>query len=89
MPESEFKVSFGRTARTLVYEDHLGVLLFAFDVSPSEESEGTWNLHLGNQPLNEDGTIVESIDSSDRQRIAVAIDRTRQYASSRGYHVEE
>ena len=87
MSESpEFKVSFGPTAGTLVYEDQLGVIMFACDISPSEESTGRYNLHLGRQPLTEDGKFMECKNPLDRERVALALDRTRQYVSSRGYH---
>ena len=43
-----FKVSFGRIARTLVYEDAQGTILFTFDASPTkDQATGKSNLHLG------------------------------------------
>ena len=51
-PQTPHKVSFGRTGRTLVYEDAIGTLLFVFDCSPADQRSGkNWNLHLSRSAL--------------------------------------
>jgi len=61
------KVSFGRTARTLVYEDAAGILDFTFECSPAEGQSGKkWNLHLGKQVLVEVGGKLEMTDGETR-----------------------
>jgi len=84
----EFAVSFGRIGRTLLYEDAFGTLLFAFDVAPSIGTQKEWTLHLGKQPLATDGTMIEYANRAERERVAVALQRVKDYVSSRGYDVE-
>jgi hypothetical protein len=80
------KVSFGRTARTLVYEDHEGRLLFAFEISPARKPEqGEWLIQFGT-PLPEQGKTIEFPLSKDR--LSFAIEKTKEFLLSRGYQVE-
>jgi hypothetical protein len=87
----DYKVSFGRTARTLVYEDAGGTLLFAFDCSPAEKQSGKrWNLHLGKKALFQVGGKFVPSDTgtqSEQERVAAARERVVQYALSCGYNV--
>ena len=89
--DANFKVSFGRTGRTLVYEDEAGMLLFAFDCSPAKkETAKEWNLHLGTRALVEEGgklVLHNSNSELERERVATAIERVGLYASSCGYLV--
>ena len=89
--EANYKVSFGRIGRTLVYEDEAGILLFTFDCSPAEKpSEREWNLHLSKKALVDvGGNFVLNNGSSEVEldRLATALERVRQYASSCGYIV--
>ncbi len=85
----EFKVSFGKIARTLVYEDALGAFCFAFEVSPAEDqSQGEWNLYLGRQGLTLDGRKIAIQTETEQERVALAWKRAKQYASSQGYRVD-
>ena len=84
----DYKVSFGKIARTIVYEDDVGSLLFVFDASVNrDQSTGKWTLYLDCQPLV-DGRIVEPKSEEDRRRVASAVKRAKRYAESRGYLVE-
>lgn len=85
---TEYKVSFGSIARTLVYEDSLGGICFAFDVSPADDlSKAKWNLHLGRQALTPNGEKLLHNTTAETERIAVALDKIKEYAASRGYLV--
>jgi len=87
MKVGEFKVSFGRVARTLKYEDSDGTITFPFDVSPSEKSPGHWKLHMALEGVIEEGKILDCSTEKVRHRMATAFERTRQFASSCGYEV--
>jgi len=48
----QYKVSLGRTATTLDYEDATGIVTFAFDITPAEkQSARNWTLHLDGRAL--------------------------------------
>ena len=82
-------MSFGRIARTLLYEDTFGTLLFAFDISPSGgTSKRKWTLHLAEHPCPADGMMIECANRAERERVAVALQRVKDYVSSCGYDVE-
>jgi len=83
----EFTVSFGRVDRTLIYVDGIGSLCFTFDVSPSEGSATKWTLYLDQKPLTEDCKVLECRTQQDRERVAQALQRTKEYTTSRGYDV--
>ena len=89
--EANYKVSFGRTGRTLVYEDEVGILLFTFDCSPAKKETGReWNLHLGKRALADEGgkfVLHNGNSEVERERVATAMERVGQYASSCGYLV--
>jgi hypothetical protein len=81
------KVAFGRTARTLVYEDHEGTLLFGFEISPARNPEqGKWLIQLGSTPLPQQGTTIKFPLSKDK--LSFAIEKTKEFLLSRGYQVE-
>jgi len=85
---AEAKVMFGKVAGTLVYEDELGQMVFVFDVSPAkDDSTGKWKLYLNSQPLV-NGKVAQPKTESEWQRIATAVEGTKQYAESRGYLIE-
>jgi len=87
--DSQYRVNFGQIARTLVYEDERGAIIFAFDVTPTKgQSKAQWILHLSGQPVAQNGKMVEFRMQSERERICLAFERTKQYAASRGYQVE-
>ena len=80
-------VEFGKIARTIIYKDTEGGLCFCFDVAPSTDlTKGKWIMFLGAQPLSEDGkrTPIEI----PAERVKLAFERTKAYATSCGYHVE-
>jgi hypothetical protein len=82
------KIGFGRTARTLLYEDELGILCFTFDISPAAgESKGTWNLHLSGHPLVKCGNKYEPTPAINSERAETALERVTEYATSCGYLV--
>jgi hypothetical protein len=89
--ESTYKVIFGRMARTLIYEDSAGTLLFTFDVSRAKaDTRKEWNLHLDKRPLvGEAGKFVlyDHDSQIEQERVAKAFERVEQYASSCGYFV--
>jgi hypothetical protein len=83
---NEYKVSFDRAARTLLYEDAAGILRFVFDVTPnSHQSEKRWTLHLS-PALAPDG--IKPTSQAERERISIALERVQEYASSCGYLVK-
>ena len=75
----EYKVSFGRAARTLLYEDAVGILRFVFDVTPNnDQSEKRWTLHLS-PATAPDG--IKPTSQAERERISIALERVQEYAS--------
>jgi hypothetical protein len=86
---SQYTVSFGRVARTMIYEDTQGVLVFTFDVRPAPDSNTKrWILSLGRRPLTEDHQMVVASTENERRRVDEAAGRTLGYALSCGYIVE-
>lgn len=83
----QYKVTFGRTAGTLVYEDQEGTLHFGFDISPAKEPEkGEWMIDLGSTPRTAQGKLIQVPDFK-RERLSFAIEKTKEYLLSRGYQV--
>jgi hypothetical protein len=84
----EYTVSFGEIARTLVYEDSQGALLFTFEVGPAKDStKGKWDMHLDRRPLTADLKMLVATKDSDHKRSDTAVLRTADYAQSCGYVV--
>jgi hypothetical protein len=73
---SEYKISMGPVARTLVYEDSSGALRFTFDV---ETANNKTTIFLDPKMK----TIIQSAQA----RIDLAYERTKQYLVSRGYEI--
>jgi len=85
MDYGDYRVGFGRTAGTLVYEDAGGAILFAFDLRTSENPEkGKWTIELSSKPRDID---LKLLKNEDPERISEAFERTKQFALSRGYQV--
>src|SRR5882672_2534135 len=85
-----YKVTFGRVARTLVYEDAVGTVAFTFDVGASEDpSKETWMVHLEHGGTTPDGktSIVNSALPHDW--VVAARDRVKQYLLGIGYQVKD
>ena len=73
----------------LVYEDAEGVICFAFDLSADEDqAKEKWKLHLDRQPLTQEGKKLECTTTAERKRVTVGLERTKEYAASRGYLVD-
>ena len=68
----DYKVSVGRIARTLIYEDSKGTLCFTFDVDPSPEAKTIILEPFG-----------KSLIEAEQLRIDMALDRVKQYLLSR------
>ena len=74
----------------MVYKDAAGSLLFTFDVSPAAKQSGRKsNLHLDKGELIEVGgkLLKYGNTASERERLAMARERVREYAASCGYVV--
>jgi hypothetical protein len=92
MNSIDYKVSFGKTARTLLYEDSNGTVRFGFDVNPSQEkSKEKWTIEL-ECPSNEYERIASiknrQLWVAEQKRVDIAIERTKQYLISCGYLVK-
>lgn len=84
----EYKIGFGSVARTLVYEDGLGVIIFAFDVNPVvDKATNMYRIYIGDRGLSTDYKMMKNLTASGRDRVALAHQRTREFAISRGYLV--
>jgi hypothetical protein len=79
---SEYSVSFGRVARTIPYQDGVGILQFGFDVKPAKSpATGKWVLVL------ERKVLVPGGGGANPNRAEVAFARVKEYAISCGYEV--
>ncbi|MDB6016685.1 MAG: hypothetical protein JWR19_1174 [Pedosphaera sp.] len=74
---SDYKVSVGRIARTLLYEDAQGTIRLGFDVDTSDGKK----LVILERP-------GKSLIEAQQLRIDLAFERAKQYLISRGYTVE-
>jgi hypothetical protein len=85
----DFTVSFGPIARTIVYEDPQGKVVYTFDVSQStDQKQAQSTLHLDRRPLTEALKLVTSASPIESERFATALNRAANYAVSCGYVVE-
>jgi hypothetical protein len=73
--EDDFSVRFGRTARTLEYEDLRGKLVFTFDVDPNDGKSIVLEHYPASMPLGPE--------------YGVAFDRTKKFLKAHGYDVRE
>ncbi len=86
----EYKIQFGRIARTLLYEDSQGAIRFTFDCSLGRGPNGKYIVELDHPSL-----VLKRINSiedehlrmAERQRMDLAIERTKQYLLSCGYEI--
>jgi len=75
---SDYKVSLGRIARTLLYEDPQGTIRFGFDFDTANGQ----NILILERPANDPkGTIEQS-------RIDLAFERTKQHLLKEGHQVK-
>ena len=85
----KYRVRFGALAGTLVYEDEDGVIIFMFEIRPSERPEkGRWTIDLSSSPRNGEAKPFESEVSGGQERVRLAFERTKQYALSSGYQID-
>jgi len=75
---SNYKVSFGPAARTLLYEDSEGTTLFTFDLGDK-----------GSNTLSLEGRVENGAQPDKQARRNLAFERASQYLVSRGYKVED
>ena len=82
-----YEVTVGCEARTLVYRDMPGKLIFTFDM---DTVNGQKTIFLDPIPLTEDFKEIKKsgLSKDELTRVALAVERTTQYLLSRGYHVE-
>ena len=73
----DYKISFGSIARTLIYEDARGTVLFTFDV----DTENGRNCIILEPPSRE---LIEA----EQLRQDLALQRVKQHLVSKGYDVE-
>jgi hypothetical protein len=83
-----YNVSLGKVARTLLYEDSLGTMLFSFDV----DTTGDRKFVILERPLNRLNEIDTVKDDRKRtaqhERVRLAFDRTRQHLIQEGHQVK-
>jgi hypothetical protein len=84
----DFKITFGQIARTIVYEDANGKLVYTFDVTRADSHAAQSTLHLDRRPLTEAHKLVTSASHTESERCATALIRTANFAASCGYAVE-
>lgn len=88
----DYKVSFGKIARTILYEDFEGVIRFTFDASPSKESsERRWTMILERPPgrfRQIDEIEDEHLRTVEQRQLELAFERVRQYLVACGYQVK-
>jgi hypothetical protein len=88
MDQSQFSVRFGAEARTIVYQDPVGEMLFVFDVDPNDTRPSTkWTVYLSPVPLTVQRTRLDKTIAIDAQRIELARQRVAAYVESCGYIV--
>lgn len=81
---TDHSVRFGSIARTLIYEDHEGLLYFAFDLDAEKNPQtGKWTLYLERGALDADFKVVKP----EPPRVDAAWERTKSYLLSCGYDV--
>lgn len=81
MPRSEFKVSFGKIARTFDYEGPEGSLGFTFEVGPAPATGDKWTLYVDPR-ASRDGQLLDSASS------AIVLERVAAFALGCGYLVQ-
>jgi hypothetical protein len=85
---TQYSVEFGKIARTLVYKDEEGELLFTFDIGPRRDPlSAKWSLLLNRKPLTRNAENVANSTGPDMKRVEAALERTVAYATTAGYLV--
>jgi hypothetical protein len=87
--KADFSIGFGKTARTIVYQDCEGVLVFTFEASPVvNPHDRNWTLHLDRRPATADYKVLLVTTAAEHKRIDAAVLRVTAFAEVRGYVVE-
>jgi hypothetical protein len=85
-----FTIGFGNLGRTLVFEDPLGSVCFAYDIYPAtDKTKGEWALEIGSQPVTKEGEKLECKTKLDFDRVARAREAIKQFTISKGYQIED
>jgi hypothetical protein len=88
MNSSEYKVSLGSIARTLLYEDSQGIIRFGFDFDTSEGK----NILILERPVSGlkriDSIEDEQLRVAEQARISMAFERTKKYLLEQGHQVK-
>ena len=83
-----YSVSLGNVARTLLYEDAFGTILFSFDVDANNGE----SFVILERPLNRLSEINAVKDNrsktSQRARVSLAFDRIREHLIRQGHQVK-
>lgn len=78
---ADYKVTFGRTARTVVYEDQQGSIVFTFDMEPEEVGEEKkWIVWLERSG--------EKLNTDEQKRKDLAFERVKQYFVTCSYKIK-
>jgi len=78
----DYKVDFGKAARTILYEDPSGTILFTFDVKPQQDPKtGKWTMVLYGEPY------IPGNANPSPERVKLAFSRVKDYVTSKGYDV--
>jgi len=84
----EYKVAFGKVARTIAYEDAKEAIVFTFDIGTSE-GQKYLILERPVATLREIDSIEdERLKGVERSRLDVAFERTRQFVLAHGHLVK-
>ena len=83
---SDFKVSFGRRGRELLYEDEAGALSFSWEMAMPDGKR----FILYKPDLTGDlKPIPKNLSESDQQRVQLAFERVKEFVQSKGYKLYE
>jgi hypothetical protein len=94
MNSTDYKVSVGKIARTLLYEDSQGTICFTFDVAVETKNSptGKWILALDNPTPDFkriDSIKDEKLRVAEKLRLETAMERTKQFLISKGYEISK
>ena len=86
---TNYKVQFGREYRAIEYEDAQGHYTFTFDYDVAEYmAKGTTKkLFLSKGPPIKAMKVMECNNQAERERVAMMLERVKEYLSSLGYEV--
>ena len=83
---SDFKVSFGRRGRELLYEDEFGALSFSWELAMPDGKK----FILYKSCLTGDlKPIPQDFFEADQHRLQLAFERVKDFVQSKGYKLSE